>query len=171
DAQNPAKLLKPAGFLLTFASTVVKVLTIWLMFVYAFSATGASVHLHYCCGKLQHLAMENKQTANRDDCKLCVDHHGKKDHPNCDSRQHGDPSVQPHDHCHDIQVDAQKTTGDHLPSGDKNVLKIPSLDLLVVTLIHVAGFPLHSFIVAETANAPPLVAATPLFIRHCTYRI
>jgi len=115
--------------------------------------------------------MENEQTADHGDCKLCLNHHENKDHPDCDSNQHCTSDVPSHNHCQDIQVDAQKTTGDHLPGSDKNLLKIQSLDLLVFTLIRVAGFPLNSYTMAETANGPPLVAATPLFIRHCTYRI
>ena len=146
-----------------------KVLTIWLMLVYAFSATGATVHLHYCCGKLQHLTMEKEPTSG--DCTLCLNHHESKDYPGCDNSQRCTADVQAHSHCQDIQIDAQKTTGDHLPSSDKNLLKIQSLELLVFTLIRIADFPLGSHHTAETAIAPPLAGTTPLFIRHCTYRI
>lgn len=150
---------------------MVKVLTIWLMLVYAFSATGATVHLHYCCGKLQHLTMEKERTSGHDDCTLCLNHHESKDHPACDDSRHCAADVQSHDHCQDIQIDAQKTTGDHLPSNDKNLLKIQSLELLVFTLIRIADFPLGSHHTAETTITPPLAGTTPLFIRHCTYRI
>ncbi len=150
---------------------MVKVLTIWLILIYAFSATGATVHLHYCCGKLQHMTMDKEHTLDENDCTLCLNHHESKEHPNCNSSQHCTTDVQSHDHCQDVQVDAQKTTGDHLPSSDKNLLKIQSLELLVFTLVHMASLPFDSHIQAETANAPPRVATTPLFIRHCTYRI
>ncbi len=150
---------------------MVKVLTIWLMLVYAFSATGATVHLHYCCGKLQHLSVENERAPGHDRCTLCPNHNESNEHTDCDSSQHCAADVQSHDHCQDIQVDAQKTTGDHLPSSDKNLLKIQSLELLVFTLIRVADFPLDSYTVAEVANALPHTGTTPLFIRHCTYRI
>src|SRR5690606_4283778 len=113
------------------------------MLVYAFSATGASVHLHYCCGKLQHWTMETEQAAGHDACTLCLSHHESSDHPGCDpTHDHGVDGQSP-SHCQDIQVDAQKTTGDHLPSSDKNLLKIQSLELFVFTLIHLADFPLH----------------------------
>lgn len=163
--------MKPDGLLLTFASTVVKLLTIWLTFVYAFSATGASVHLHYCCGKLQHLAVESERTADHDDCKLCRNHHQNNAHPNNDGSQHCASDIQSDNHCQDIRVDAQKTTGDHLASGDKNLLKIQSLDLPVFTLIRMAGLPTATNATTETANAPPLAPAIPLFIQHCTFRI
>ncbi|MEC3881441.1 hypothetical protein [Parapedobacter sp. 10938] len=151
---------------------MVKVFTIWLMLVYAFSATGASVHLHYCCGKLQHLTMENEHTTDHDDCTLCLNHHKKKNHTtDCNDSQHCAADVQSHNHCQDIQVDAQKTTGDHLPSSDKNLLKIQSLELLVFSLVRIANFPLENTTAVEMANSPPRVESTPLFIRLCTYRI
>ena len=151
---------------------MVRVLTIGLMLIYAFSATGASVNLHYCCWKLHHLAMENEQKPTRDDCTLCLTHHETKKNTGChSSQQHDTADIQSHNHCQDIQVDAQKTTGDHLPGSDKNLLKIQSLELLVFTLVRISDFPLDSHAVAETANAPPLAATIPLFIQHCTYRI
>lgn len=150
---------------------MVKVFTIWLMLVYAFSATGASVHLHYCCGKLQHLTMENEQATGHEDCALCLSHHEKKDHPDSDHPHHDAPDGLAHNHCQDIQVDAPKTTGDHLPSSDKNLLKIQSLELFVFTLIRLADFPQANHTIAETTNAPPRGGTTPLFIQHCTYRI
>ena len=118
------------------------------------------------------MTMENERATDHDDCTLCLNHHENKDHTSdCDDSRHCAADVQSHNHCQDIQVDAQKTTGDHLPSSDKNLLKIQSLELLVFTLVHLAGFPLDSYSVAETANAPPNTGSTPLFIRHCTYRI
>ncbi len=159
------------GFFLIFAVNMVKVLSIWLMLVYAFSSTGATVHLHYCCGKLQHLAMEKEPATDHDECSGCLNHHESKDHPDCDTTQHCTTDAQTHDHCQDIQVDAQKTTGEHLPGTDKNLLKIQSLELLVFTLVYVADFPLDNYTPAESAHAPPHAGTTPLFIRHCTYRI
>lgn len=171
--------MEPAGFFLTFVPIMVRVLSIWLMLIYAFSATGATVHLHYCCGKLQHLTMENEQTADPDpdECSLCLNHHENKnqhegkEQSDCASQQHCAADMPSQNHCQDIQVDAQKTTADHLPSSDKNLLKIQSLELLVFTLVYIVDVPLDSHRVAQTANAPPLAATTPLFIQHCTYRI
>lgn len=130
------------------------------------------MHLHYCCGKLQHLTMENERATDHDNCTLCLNHHENKDHTSdCDDSQHCAADVQSHNHCQDIHVDAQKTTGDHLPSSDKNVLKIQSLELLVFTLIHVVSSPPDNHTLAYAANSPPHTKSTPLFVRYCTYRI
>lgn len=150
---------------------MIKVFTVWLMLVYAFSATGASVHLHYCCGKLQHLTMENEHDANHDECTLCLNNHENNDNPGCDPTHHDGADGQAPGHCQNVEVDVQKTTGDHLPSSDKNLLKIQSLELLVLTLIHIVDFPLGNNSTTETANSPPRVASIALFIQHCTYRI
>lgn len=150
---------------------MVKALTIWLALIYAFSATGAPVHLHYCCGKLQNLTMEKEPTFGHDDCTLCQNHHEYKDDPAGDKSPHCTTDVQSRDHCQDIQINARKTTGDHLPSSDKNLLKIQSLELLVFTLIRIVEFPLDIHHAAELASTSPPAGTTPLFIRHCTYRI
>lgn len=148
-----------------------KVFTIWLVFVYAFSATGATVHLHYCCGKLQHLTMEQEHTTSHEDCTLCLNHHQNDAHSDCVDTQHCINDAPSHDHCQDIQVDAQKTTGEHLPSSDKNLLKIQSLELLVFTLVQASVFPIDNHHAAEPTITAPHAETTPLFIRHCTYRI
>ena len=151
---------------------MVRVLTIGLMLIYAFSATGATVHLHYCCGKLQEMAMENEPRSVMDDCTLCQQHEENRsnechtdDLPQCSD----DMATQ--DHCKDVQLDAQKSTGDHLPGSEKSLLKIQSLELLAFTLTYVAGFQPYSYTIAEATNSPPPSGTTPLFIQHCTYRI
>ncbi|MGV3763271.1 hypothetical protein [Parapedobacter sp.] len=146
-----------------------KVFTIWLMLVYAFSATGASVHLHYCCGKLQHLTVANEPAANHGDCKLCLD--DGNSHTDRNNSLPCSADVQSQDHCQDIKVDAPKNTGDHLPSSDNKLLKIQLLGLPVFSLIHRADVPLGNCDTIETANAPPRAGTTPLFIRYCAYLI
>src|SRR5690606_10096825 len=115
----------------TFVPVMVKVYSLWLMLVYAFSATGASVHLHYCCGILQEMSLADDHGSGEDKCGRCVDHDMDKEHPDCGMGQHRSLDKPAGDHCQDIQVDAQQTTGDHLPGSDKNVLKFQALELLV----------------------------------------
>ena len=152
---------------------MVRVLTIGLMLIYALSATGASVHLHYCCGQLQKIAMEEEHNNSKDDkCALCLQHEEKPsgDGHAADLLQCTD-DVPLQNHCHDVQVDAQKTTGDHLPGSDKSLLKILSLELPVFVLTYITDFQSYRYTAPQTANAPPPGVTTPLFIQHCTYRI
>lgn len=113
--------------------------------------------------------MEKERTST--DCALCLSHNKVEDHSSCDSNPYCADDSQSHHHCQDIQVDAQKTTGDHLPSSDKNLLKIQSLELPVLTLIRVTAAPLENLRTVEAIAGTLLTETTPLFIRHCTYRI
>ena len=149
-----------------------KIFTIWLMLVYAFSATGATVHLHYCCGKLQHLALQDEtENSDDDDCPLCLKHHENKKHADCTGMESCDVDQQSHSHCQSVKVDTQKTTGEHLPGGDKNPVKIYPLEMLMFTLVRFVGLPLDVRHTAQATEAPPLIGAIPLFVQHCTYRI
>ena len=148
-----------------------KVLTIWLLLIYAFSATGATVHLHYCCGKLQQLTLETEPGAGDDDCVHCVDHHETRDHPTCHQSDHCNADVQSHNHCQYIEVKAQKTTAEHLPGSDKNLLKIHSAELSVFSPVRISDFPADRHLTARPTPEPAVVGSIPLFIQHCTYRI
>ncbi len=142
------------------------------MLVYAFSATGATVHLHYCCGKLQHLAMqEETENPDDDDCPLCLKHHENQKHADCSGMESCDIDQQSHNHCQNVKVDAQKTTGEHLPGSDKNPVKIYPLELLVFTLVRFIDLPLDVRHTAHATEVPSLTGAIPLFVQYCTYRI
>ncbi|WP_079716789.1 hypothetical protein [Parapedobacter luteus] len=150
-----------------------KVLVILLTCIYAFSATGATVHLHYCCGELQKLAIQHEQEKpEHQDCPLCLTHDEKKEadaaccgDDSCDN----DPAAHPH--CQHVKVEAKKTTEEHLPGGDKNVLKIHPLELLVFTLVHINDLPPEFHHSVRTIDEAPPHVTVPLFIQHCTYRI
>ncbi|WP_353126523.1 hypothetical protein [Parapedobacter pyrenivorans] len=150
---------------------MVKVFSILLMCVYAFSATGATVHLHYCCGKLQELAIQDQKSASHDDCPLCLAHQDKKKAEDCNSSEHCATDQQSQSHCKSVKVDAQKTTGDHLPANDKNLAKIYPAELLAFALVSFVGFPLDIHHSVQAMDAPPPAGAIPLFVRHCTYLI
>ncbi|WP_090974846.1 hypothetical protein [Parapedobacter composti] len=148
-----------------------KIFSILLTIVYGLSATGASVHLHYCCGKAQQLVIQLQHEAGHHDCPLCTEHQQPVEATAgcCDEQSCGDAE---HDgHCQDVKVEAATTTKEHLPSNDKNLFSIYPAELLVFTLIRFANQPLAIHQAPKTTanvGSPP---AVPLFIRHCTYLI
>lgn len=138
------------------------------------------MHLHYCCGEPQRLAMEHEKPGH-EDCPLCLTHHGseKKDTICCtdgsnsddDSNASCDTDRAGYAHCQNVKVEAKKTTEEHLPSVDKKLAKIYPLELLVFTLAYVIDLPLNIRHAVQTADDGPPNTAVPLFIQHCTYRI
>ena len=154
-----------------WADSMAKIFTIWLVLIYAFSATGATVHLHYCCGKLQELAVQDQKSPSRDDCPMCLKHHENNTHTDHHSGESCNIDQQSPGHCQDVKVDAKKITEEHLRSTDKNPVKIFPLESLVFTLVSFIDFPLDGRHTIQTTDDPLLVGAIPLFIQHCTYRI
>ncbi|WP_143072813.1 hypothetical protein [Parapedobacter indicus] len=153
-----------------------KVFVILLTFIYTCSATGATVHLHYCCGELQKFIMEYApEEPNPDDCPLCLTHHEKeKEAITCctdDSNDSCTINQAGHGHCQNVKIEAKKTTEEHLPSAYKKLTKIYPLELLVFTLAYVIDLPLNIHDAARAVNHGPPDALIPLFIQHCTYRI
>lgn len=154
-----------------------KVFTILLIWIYALSATGATVHLHYCCGKLQKLALLDEQKPGHDDCPLCLKHHAAEGKPaqqpskTCCTENSCVIDDAPKGSCQNVKVDAKKTTTDHLTNADKKSPKIQPLELLVFTLIHVLDLPLDTHALTPSATDSPPDETTPLFIQHCTYLI
>lgn len=157
-------------------SVMARVFVIWLTFIYAFSATGATVHLHYCCGESQTLVMQPEYGKSApEDCSLCFTHHKKKtEDPVCCTDEGNDRCAidqAGHGHCQTVKVDAKKTTEEHLPGADTKPAKIYPLELLAFTLAYVINLPLDTDYAIKTADDAPPNTAVPLFIQHCTYRI
>lgn len=142
-----------------------KVFVILLAFIYALSATGATVHLHYCCGEPQKLIAHADDKTGHEDCPLCQTGCGDAADNGCDTNKAG------HGHCQNLKVEAKKTTEEHLPSADKKLAKIYPLELLVFTLAYVIDLPLDTHSTIRTADGAPPNVTVPLFIQHCTYRI
>lgn len=151
---------------------MIRLSAILLLFVYAFSATGASVYLHYCCGEARYMAIQEDIPTNADDCPLCVTHH---EPPKTEDRGVDPGCHQPtttNDQCYSVKVELKKTTEEHLASSDKNNLpKTYPLELIAFSLIGIADFPWSQPVVHlhdEQVAHPPGV---PLFVQYCTYLI
>ena len=134
---------------------MVRAFVILLAFFYTISATGATAYLLDCCGAFGKLLMHDEQ----DTVSCCMD----SNENSCDHFQAR--------HCKDVKIEAKKTTAEHLPSTDHKLLKIYPFERWT-SLLNVVGDPLpDSYLTFWVIDAPPEPTATPLFIRHCTYRI
>lgn len=153
---------------------MVRIFAILLTLVYAFSATGASVHLHYCCGKPQHIVMQEKAPANASDCPMCAVHEKptKFDEAPHQMNHACSQETPAHDKCYNVKVAFKKTTEKHIINGEKgNFAKIYPLELVVFSLLGIfdgaTDLQLNELDAGYTWPPP----AVPLFIQHCTYRI
>lgn len=145
---------------------------ILLLLTYSFSVTGASVYLHYCCGKTPYVVAHEDVQTNLDDCSLCVTHHEpvKTEDNQIDQGCHQTTAT--NDPCYSVKVELKKTTEEHLASSDKNnIPKIYPLELVVFSLIGTIDFAAKQPVAFANNGraAPPL--SVPLFIQHCTYLI
>ncbi len=147
-----------------------KICIILLTLVYAFSATGATVHLHYCCGSPQKIVTQAHVNKNHDSCALCTKHDDKNEDAACCNKDRCEQDSGTHRGCQDIKVEAKKTTEEHLV-GDKNFTKIHPVELLVFLLVNFIDQPIDNHSAFYLRNTGPPLATIPLFIQHCTYRI
>ena len=124
-----------------------KLLIILTMLVYGLSATGATIHLHYCCGELESVSLS--ATHNKD----CPEKSG--DYKPC---------------CDNKQVDLKIKADQNLAA--KWVATFADLS----TACPVAGYQgvvlQNTLIVHAYSNGPPVHrAVVPLYIKHCIFRI
>jgi hypothetical protein len=136
-----------------------KFLTTILALVYLATSTGATIHLHYCMGKLFSWSLVDKESQNCGQCGMPKN--GKNAH--CLAFKDGCcKDTQAH-----IQLDKdQKTTEANYVFSALTIAALPMAvtilpDNYVVT--YIAGYP--------TTNAPPEQDKVPLFLRNCTFRI
>lgn len=155
---------------------MVRYLVILLTLMYGFSATGATVYLHYCCGTPQKIAATPYEKTDHDDCPLCTkhdDHHEPPTTSDCCDKTSCDVDSPSLGGCKNLKIEAKKTTEEHIASGQKIVIpKLYPLELAVFTAIHFLDSTVISIrSLAPVPDADIPLAAVPLFIQHCTYRI
>ncbi|MDO6429964.1 hypothetical protein Q4E93_05180 [Flavitalea sp. BT771] len=136
-----------------------KAFAIILAVVYLSTSMGATVHMHYCMGKLFSWGLVNQESQN---CGLC-----------------GMPKSNKGGHCMTMKDGCckDKQTQIKLDKDQKNsepayeVFSLPyetittSLPVLadIYAVSHIVGHP--------TANAPPNPGKVPVFLRNCSFRI
>ena len=128
-----------------------KAFAILLAVIYLVSVSGASLHFHYCMGKMQNWSIGYDNS--KEDCPVC----GMTQKKGCCEDQH-----------HSIQTDKQ-----YSPS----TVSISISKISIEPLYHSEQFTLLNYTAINSthsslANAPPgRMKNIPIFIQNCTYRI
>ena len=128
-----------------------KLFTILLALIYLVSISGASLHFHYCMGKMQNWSIGYDNS--KEDCSIC----GMTQKKGCCEDQH-----------HSIQTDKQYSA---------STVSISISKIAVEPLHHTEQYSFlnntYSFINhSSLANAPPgRMSNIPIFIQNCNYRI
>jgi hypothetical protein len=136
-----------------------KVFASILAVIYLSTSMGATVHLHYCMGKLFAWSLTDKDSKNCGQCgmpKSSMSGHCLSFKDGCCNDKHA--HVQ-------LDKDQKATENDYAFSA----LTFAALPMASATLpgnfvvSYITGYP--------TTNAPPEQDKVPLFIRHCTFLI
>lgn len=130
-----------------------KFVTAILAVLYLGASSGATVHMHYCMGKLADwgFGLQNSET-----CGICgMENSNEADNGCCTDEQKF------------IKDDsAQKITECNLPFMQ-----------LIATAVPTSYIPTHAIILpslteeSHNCNAPPRTRAVPVYIRNCVFRI
>lgn len=124
-----------------------RVVVIVLMLVYGLSSTGATVHLHFCCGKLDNISFNSTH-------QISCSKKFVADKRCCDTKHV------------ELKVKADQEPGLKWVSLHKDFIKLPFISSYY-EFTSTRETPVN-----EYPTGPPLNAsAIPLFIQHCVYRI
>ncbi|GAO45468.1 HYC_CC_PP family protein [Flavihumibacter petaseus] len=122
--------------------------------LYAWSSTGATVHLHYCMGKLVDwgLSHHDQRAAT---CSKCGMDKGKAIGDGCCKDEHKQVKVE-NDHKAASGFDIQQATVALLPETH---FILPETSLASIAEQN------------PVSNAPPRCSAVAVYLRNCTFRI
>lgn len=125
-----------------------KLLIILLVLVYALPSTGASLYLHFCCGKLDDVSFSVKHKAGcmqkATDSKKC---------------------------CNNVTVDLKLTT-DQEPLAKWLSPLNESVTTLFAYPSWTFSLPAGAALLNHKANGPPLfTSSVPVYIKNCVFRI
>ena len=136
-----------------------KVLTTILAFVYLSTSMGATIHLHYCMGKLVSWGLINHDSKN---CGICG-MPKKADNKHCISAKMG---------CCKDEVKQVKTSDDQkIVSSEWQFIRLFS-PAVTVNLLSLPDFRVPSLVTAcPTSNAPPDTGKPAIFILNRDFRI
>lgn len=128
-----------------------KCLATILAVLYFMTSTGATIHMHYCMGKMVSWALWHKHD-KKDDCKNCS--MAKK--KGCCEDKH-----------QTIEIEGKYNFQAATFSPLKIAIDLPQYDWNNYALIVYS----HSIINYPLTNSPPGTGKVPLYISHCVYRI
>ncbi|RXK62203.1 hypothetical protein ESA94_04105 [Lacibacter luteus] len=123
-----------------------------LAILYIGTASGATVQLHYCMGKLVNMSIGHDDSNTCDNCGMEKDGKGKNDCCKDEQKQ--------------IKLEKDQKVAESFQAMQLIATAIP-VSSIVYTLPHVTSVTEEN----PRSNAPPLTDATSLYIRNCTFRI
>ena len=137
-----------------------KFLTTILSFVYLSASIGATVHLHYCMGKLVSWGLS--EDADKKNCGFCG---MPKNGPNslCETAKKGcckDEHTQ-------LKTDKDQKAGEFTFQLLKLLPGFTEINFSIYPVI----FTSSQIVEYPTANSPPFNRKVPVFIRNCNFRI
>lgn len=135
-----------------------KFLATILAFIYLAASMGATVHLHYCMGKLKSWGLLDKETKSCTFCGMSKTSNDK----DCLSAGTGC--------CKDEQKLIKTDKDQKVTQSEIQLLKLSSDGIAVNYLDHLSIPIFSSTIEFPTANAPPL-GKVPVFLRNRNFRI
>lgn len=165
---------------------------ILVLLVYTLSATGTSVSMHFCCGKIGQLIINNEANdqevcplclksghkkestpfaglANDRDCKLC-NRDGKSMEHDC-----GDgfcDHVNGETGCKNVAVDTKDATNPHIAKYEHQEAATPfPAEAIIYWIQDLSLLPVIENKRIFTNASPPIVSKAPIFVIHCTYLI
>lgn len=133
----------------TFAS-VKQMLAIGFLLLFGFSTTGATLQLHFCCGKLKDINLKMQPSAP--DCGM----EDMAENVPCCETVHFTSDLDDHFAFKDAPLKLDQPL-----TADVSPVTFPP----VTALIHLSGQKVHH------ANAPPLAPSTALYKLHQVFRI
>jgi hypothetical protein len=138
---------------------VKKFLASILAFLYLSTSMGATIHLHYCMGKLISWGLMSHESGNCDYCGMSK------------NRSHTNDLTAKKNCCKDDNKQI-KTAGDQkLPQAEYQFLKF-SQDAPAAGFLSIPSFLIPSVTLAQpTSHAPPIIGKQPAFLLNCNFRI
>ena len=136
-----------------------KFLTSILAILYLSTSMGATIHLHYCMGKLISWGLMNHESVNCDYCGMPKSSSGAK-------------GLTIKNNCCKDEHKLFKTDKDQkAATGEIQVLKLVP-EAVVVPILSFNQFRISTDAVKNpTAHAPPLIGNQPVFLLNCNFRI
>ena len=135
-----------------------KLLATILAVVYLSSSMGATLHLHYCMGKLISWGLVNHETKNCSNCgmlKSGMAAHSVNANEGCCKDEHKQ-----------IKSDQDQKLSQNTVEFSKITDAVPPH-----AAFHSYSFHLSQAVEYPTANAPPLIARESIFLFNCNFRI
>ena len=128
-----------------------KVFTVLLALIYLVSISGASLHFHYCMGKMQYWSIG--YDTSKDDCSVC----GMTQKKGCCEDQHHSIQTDKQYSASTVSISISKITVEPLHHAEQYIPQIATSNFINLSSL---------------VNAPPgRFSAVPIFIQNCTYRI